>query len=52
MNAKSLEIRSKVIEGLELTLERLIEFKKRINSKIIVSKDGKILHIAPEDFKK
>ena len=52
MDAKTLELRSKIIKGFELTFEKLIEFKKKINSKIVVSKNDKILYLNPEDFKK
>ena len=34
----------KIIQGLNLTYKRLIEFKKSKNSPLVVSKDGKIVH--------
>jgi hypothetical protein len=52
MNNDVSEIRSKIIIGLHLSFDKLIEFKKRMHSEIIVSKDGKILHLKAEDFQK
>ena len=37
----------KIIEGLNLTYKRLIEFKKSKNSPLVVSKDGKVVHLDP-----
>lgn len=45
---KSLE--EKIKEGLELTMEKLLEFKKQRNSPLIVSKDGKIEENSPENL--
>lgn len=45
---KQIALRNKIIKGLELTYERLIEFKKEKNSELVISKDGKIVRIKPK----
>jgi len=50
MNDNVTNIRLKIIEGLQVSFDRLIAFKKKINSKIVISKDGKIFYLKPEDF--
>jgi len=40
----------KIIAGLELAYKRLIEFKKYKKTPIIVSKDGKIIELNPEQI--
>lgn len=47
---KQLELRDKLVEGLELTYKRLIEFKKQKNSVMVVMREGKITKIKPEDL--
>ena len=42
-NLKDLE--EKVKLGLEMTYERLIEFKKQKNSPLVISKDGQIVEV-------
>lgn len=47
-NEKDLiEERDKIVKGLELAYERLLIFKKQINSPMIVLKDGKITAVDP-----
>jgi hypothetical protein len=46
---KSLE--EKISEGLKLTKEKLLEFKKQKNSPLIVSKDGEIRELSPDKVK-
>lgn len=43
-----MENRDKIIQGLELAYQRLVEYKKYKKTPIIVSKKGKIIEIAPE----
>ena len=40
----------KIIKGLELAYERMVKFKISKNSPIVVSKNGKIVEIAPQDI--
>ena len=42
------DLREKIDKGLKLTYERLIEFKKQKNSKLIIMKGDKIVSIKPE----
>lgn len=43
--------RDKILKGLELAYEKLIEFKKSKNSKMVVMRDGKIVFLDPDDCK-
>ncbi len=42
------EFTEKILKGLELVYERLIEFKKQKNSELVIMKDGKIVKIKPK----
>ena len=42
------EQREKIVKGLELTYQKLVEFKKSKNSPLIVSKNGKVIAVKPE----
>ncbi len=44
-----MEERDKIVKGLEETYRRLVEFKKRINSPMIIIKDGKVVAVDPHD---
>ena len=45
---KQLELRDKVLIGLEKVYEKLIEFKKQKKTELVVMKDNKIVRIKPE----
>ena len=45
-----MENRDKIIKGLEIAYQRLVEFKKYKKSPLVTLKDGKIIKIAPEDI--
>lgn len=45
---KQMELRDKILFGLEKTYEKLIEFKKQKNSVLVVMRDGEIVRIKPE----
>jgi len=45
---KQMELRDKILFGLEKTYEKLIEFKKQKNSVLVVIRDGEIIKIKPE----
>ena len=38
----------KIIEGLDLAFDRMLEFKKYKKTPVIIEKDGKIVEINPE----
>ena len=39
----------KIIDGMELVRTRLIAYKIKINSELVVMKEGKVVRIRPED---
>ena len=39
---KLIELRNKILEGLKISAELLLEEKKRINGKLVVFRDGEI----------
>ncbi len=43
------EQRAKIVNGLELTYKRLIEYKKRKNSPLVISKNGKVIELDPNN---
>ena len=45
---KQLELRDKILLGLEKVYEKLIEFKKQKNTELVVMKGNKIVKIKPE----
>ncbi len=45
---KQIEFRDKIVKGLEIVYERLLEFKKEKNSVLVVMKGDKIVKIKPE----
>jgi hypothetical protein len=45
---KQMEMRDKILVGLEKVYERLIEFKKQKNTELVVLRDNKIVKIKPE----
>ena len=42
------EEKKKILKGLELAYQRLLEYKKAKNSVLVVLRDNKIVHIKPE----
>jgi hypothetical protein len=47
---KLLELEDKVAKGLEEAYRKMVEFKKYKKSPIIVSRDGKVVEIDPEEI--
>jgi hypothetical protein len=45
-NNTSIE-RQKILEGMDKVYEKLIEFKKRMNSELVIIKKGKIVKVKP-----
>mgnify|MGYP006275045467 FL=1 len=52
MAKHSINKREELIEGLELSYKRLIAYKIERNSKIIISKNGNVIHADPKEFQK
>lgn len=46
--SKEIELRDKILKGLEKVYEKLIEFKKEKKSELVIMKDGKIVRVKPE----
>lgn len=38
---------TKILEGMERVHEKLLEFKKKMNSELVIIKDDKIVRIKP-----
>ena len=45
---RQIELKDKIVEGLEKVYERLIEFKKNKKSELVVMKGDKIVKIKPD----
>ncbi|GMV76904.1 MAG: hypothetical protein AMXMBFR79_00400 [Chitinophagaceae bacterium] len=45
---KQKELFDKILSGLEKAYEKLIEFKKQKNSKLVIMQDGKIVKVKPQ----
>ena len=41
---------AKILAGMDKVYENLIAFKKKMNSELVVMRDGKIVHVKPEDM--
>ena len=46
-NYKQTDRQKKIIEGLEKVYEKLIEFKKKMKSELIILKDDEIVRMKP-----
>ena len=44
------EIKDKVLEGLDLSYKRLLKNKKERNFDLVISQNGKIIRIKPEEI--
>lgn len=44
------ELENKIAKGLEVAYRKMVEFKKQKNSPVIVSKDGEVIEIKPENI--
>ena len=45
---KQIELRNKILLGLEKVYEKLIDFKKQKRTELVVMRDNKIVKIKPE----
>lgn len=45
---KQIELKEKVLKGLEKVYEKMIEFKKEKNTEIVIMKGNEIVKIKPE----
>jgi len=44
---KRTSTQTKILEGMDMVYEKLIEFKKKMNSELVVIQDDKIVRIKP-----
>ena len=49
---KRSENQAKILAAMDKVFENLLIYKKKMNSELIIIKDGKIVGIKPKDFKK
>ncbi|MDT0651147.1 hypothetical protein [Autumnicola edwardsiae] len=49
-NAEIAERRKMIVEGLEISYKKLVEFKRYKNSPLIVGKDQKIIEVPPDEI--
>jgi hypothetical protein len=42
---QQIEMRDKILRGLEIAYQKLLVFKKQKNSPLVIMKDGKITHV-------
>lgn len=47
---KQIQLRDKILLGLEKSYKKLLEFKKQKNSELVVMKDNRIVKIKPEQL--
>ncbi len=45
---KQIELKEKIIKGLEVVYEKLIKFKKEKNSELVIMQEEKIVKIKPK----
>jgi hypothetical protein len=50
LNKSQNEFADKVMKGLEISFQKLLEFKKQKNSPLVVVRNGKIVEIMAEDY--
>jgi hypothetical protein len=52
MATNNSKIREKLIQGLELSYQRLLKEKIEKNQKLVISKDGKVVRVDPRKYQK
>jgi|JFJP01.1.fsa_nt_gi hypothetical protein len=52
MTTVNIKFREKIIRGLEITYQKLINTKIERNLDMVISKNGKVMHVDPRSFKK
>ena len=52
MTGNSINIRDKILKGLELSYQRLIKNKIDRNLDLVISENGKVIHADPKRFYK
>ena len=44
---QQMELKNKILRGLEKAYEKLIEFKRQKNTELVIMKDGKVIKVKP-----
>ncbi len=44
------ELENKIAKGLEEAYRKMLEFKKQKNSPVIISRNGEVIELNPEDI--
>jgi hypothetical protein len=44
------EERNKIVKGLEIAYTRLLDYKRKINSPMVISRGGEVIEISPDDL--
>jgi len=52
MSSDNNNLREKILKGLELSYQKLINTKIERNLDMVISKNGKVMHVDPRSFKK
>jgi hypothetical protein len=52
MSSDNNNLREKILKGLELSYRKLIKNKIERNLDLVISKNGKVVHIDPRKFQK
>jgi hypothetical protein len=52
MSGDNNNLRKKILKGLELSYRKLIKTKIDRNLDLVISKNGKVIHVDPRDFQK
>lgn len=45
---KQMELRDKIMLGLDKSYKKMIEFKKQKKTKLVILKEGKVVRVKPE----
>jgi hypothetical protein len=51
-NDKIIELRGKILKGIELAFEKLVKIKQQNNGEFVYSKDGKIFIVKASELSK
>jgi len=49
-NEKIIELREKILKGIELAIKKLIQTKQKSNGELVYSKDGKIVFVKASEL--
>lgn len=51
-NKKVIELREKILKGIEVAVEKLIQTKQKNNGELVYSKDGHIVFVKADELGK